>query len=124
MKRFDQIVGAYYSPEVELLKKKAWDSFKISMITGISAVALFAIFGGLVFFSVLFRYNPLGNLFWFLFLLLGGPVFLLLIPTSWMFTFRYILSCKKAKELVDSTMRASIQSEQSTPPPIPAQQNH
>ena len=111
MKRFDQIVGAYYSPEVEALKKRASRSLKISMLTGISAVILFGLLGFMMFFSLLFQYNPLRNPLFVVFLIVGIPTFLILIPTSWVFTFRYIWSCKKAKEAVDDVMRKSIQSE-------------
>ena len=123
MKRFDQIIGAYYSPEVEELKKKAWSSFRIAISSGISAAVLFAMLAGIPFVSLLFQFNPLKNPLLLLFLVTGIPVFVILVPTSWVFAIRYILCCKKAKDAVDRTMRDAIRNDNAVtnpmPPPIP-----
>lgn len=112
MKKIDQIVDAYYSDEVEELKKKAWKSFKIAMVAGFSAVATFGILGVIVFTAYLFQYNPLKNGITLMLLVLGIPLLVALVPTSWFFTLRYIWTCKKAKDAVDSIMRNKKLSEQ------------
>ena len=123
MKRFDQIIGAYYSPEVEELKQKAWNSFRMAIGCGIAAVVLFAVLAGILFFSLIFQSNPLKNPLALLVLVTGIPALVLLVPTSWVFAIRYLLQCKKAKEAVDRTMRDAIRNEQAigntTPPPVP-----
>lgn len=123
MKRFDQIIGAYYSPEVEGLKKQAWSSFRMAIGCGIAAVVIFAVLAGILFFSLTFQSNPFGNPLVLVFIIVGIPAFVILVPTSWVFAIRYILCCKKAKEAVDRTMRDAIRNEQAagntTPPPVP-----
>jgi hypothetical protein len=123
MKRFDQIIGAYYSPEVEDLKKNAWDSFRMAIGCGIAAVVIFAVLAGILFFSLIFQSNPLKYPLGLLVLVTGIPALVLLVPASWVFAIRYLLQCKKAKEAVDRVMRDAIRNEQAagntTPPPFP-----
>ena len=126
MKKIDQIVDAYYSDEVEEIKKAAWKSFKISLICGFSAVATFGVIVVIIFSAVLFQYNPLSNGITLMLLLLGIPSLIALVPTSWFFSFRYIFLCQKAKNAVDSIMREHQRSELgqginsiTAPPPLP-----
>lgn len=111
MKRFDQIIGAYYSDEVEVLKKKAWNSFLISVVTGVFAVVLFGMLATTIFFALIFQFNPLRSPLLLILTLVGIPALLVLIPTSWTFSFRYLWLCKQAKDAVDQTMRRAIRSE-------------
>ena len=123
MKRFDQIVGAYYSPEVEDLKNKAWKSFRAALFSGIAAVILFAMLGGILLLALIFQFNPLKVPLVLVFLTTGIPALVILVPTSWFFAIRYLLHCKKAKDAVDRVMRDTIRNEQvgasNTPLPVP-----
>ncbi len=123
MNRSDQIIGAYYSPEVEGLKKQAWSSFRMAIGCGIAAVVLFAVLAGILFFSLTFQSNPFGNPLVLVVIVVAIPVLVLLVPTSWVFAIRFFLQYKKAKEAVDRTMRDAIRNEQAagntTPPPVP-----
>ncbi len=111
MKKIDQIVDAYYSEEVEGLKKKAWHYVKLATFSGLSAAVVLGIVTLVIFSALLFQYNPIKNGFTLTLLLLGIPLLVLLVPTSWFFGFRYLWACKKAKEKVDSIMRESHKSE-------------
>lgn len=124
MKKIDQIVDAYYSDEVEELKKKAWKSLKVAMACGFSAVGAFGVIGVVVFSAVLLQYNPLKNGITFILLLISLPSLIVLAPTSWFFSIRYIWTCKKAKDEVDSIMREksgakTTQDNSVTPPENP-----
>jgi len=111
MKRFDQIIGAYYSDEVEVLKKKAWGSFVLSVVAGVSAVVLFMILAATMFLALVFQFNPLRSPLLLVLFVIGVPALLILIPTSWAFSFRYLWSCKQAKDAVDRSMRQAIRSD-------------
>jgi len=122
MKRFNQITGAYYSPEVEELKNKAWRSFRAAIVSGIAAAVLFAVLSGVLFLSLIFQFNPLKIPLVLLLFVTGIPAFCILVPASWIFAIRYLLNCKKAKDAVDRMMRDTIRNEQvgasTTPPPV------
>ena len=107
MSRSDQLIDAYYSPEVEALKQRAKRSLVVSLITGIFGVALFGVFGVLVFFWIVSESHRIGILS----LVIGIPVFLALVVTSWIFTMRYILLSKKAKDAIDAAMLQEIENE-------------
>ena len=64
-------------------------------------------------FSLFFQFNPLRNPFLLVILIVGIPASLALIPTTWVFAFRYLWACNKAKQAVDDIMGKSIQGGQS-----------
>ena len=90
---------------------------------GIAAVVIFAVLAGILFFSLTFQSNPFGNPLALVFIVVAIPAFVLLVPTSWIFSIRFFLQYKKAKEAVDRAMRDAIRNEQTigntTPPPTP-----
>jgi hypothetical protein len=104
MNRSDQLVEAWYSPEVEALKDAARRSLHRATACGLTAVVIFGVAGFLMFVMMLVTTRP-GVIAAFVVCLLATPVLAVL---SWVFMFRYLSLSRRAKLTVDEKMRRHL----------------
>ncbi len=104
MNTSDKIVEAYYSDEVEEIKKKSKKSFILGCIFGIGAVVLFGILILSIFFSIAIGFNLWVGLFMFFI----GIMSIAFIPLAWTFNLRWIFLANKAKQLIDKKMKEDL----------------
>ena len=104
MKASDKIIEAYYSDEVEEIKKKSKKSFILGCVFGIGAVLLFGVFILSIFSSIAIGFNLWVGLFIFVI----GITFISFIPLAWFFNLRWISLANKAKQLIDEKMKENL----------------
>ena len=97
MKTSDKIIEAYYSDEVEEIKKKSKKSLFLGTFFGFGAVLLFGVLILSIFFSSVVGFNLWAGLFIFFIAI----TFITFIPLAWFYNLRWIFLANKAKQQID-----------------------
>ncbi len=111
MNHINEALKSFYSDEVEVLKNKAKQSFKYSIISGILAVLTFGFLGVSLFASIIFKINPLDHKVFLILIIIAIPVLFMSVPTSWFLTARAVYLNKKIKDTVDNDLREKIKNQ-------------